>query len=67
MVRRVRRKVRAKQGSCSYLSHTTRSRGMIAVAIIKRIESRVVDRGFRLQTGRAVKVFSCGEADEREF
>jgi len=40
------------------------SRGMIAVATVKRIESRVADRGFWLQTGRAVKAFSCGRASE---
>jgi hypothetical protein len=40
---------------------------MLAGEIIKKIESRVVDQGFKLQTGYAVKVFSCGEADEGRF
>jgi hypothetical protein len=40
---------------------------MIAGVTIEKIESRVVDRGFRLQTGCAVKGFSCGEADEGRF
>jgi hypothetical protein len=40
---------------------------MIAVAIAKSIESRVVDRGFWLQTGCAVKVFSCSEAGKGAF
>ena len=39
-------------------------RGMIAVATVKDIESRVADRGFCLQTGRAVKAFSCGRAGD---
>jgi hypothetical protein len=43
------------------------SRGMIAVAIVKSIESRVADRGFWLQTGRAVKAFSCGGTGEGAF
>jgi len=38
---------------------------MIAVATVKSIESRVADRGFWLQTGRAVKAFSCGRAGEQ--
>jgi hypothetical protein len=49
---------------CSYLSQCDASRGMTAVATVKRIESRVADRGFWLQTGRAVKAFSCGRAGE---
>jgi hypothetical protein len=40
---------------------------MIAGVTIKEIETRVIDPGFGLQTGCAVKVFSCGEADEGRF
>jgi hypothetical protein len=40
-----------------------RSRRVIAVATVKSIESRVADRGFWLQTGCIVKVFSYDEAD----
>jgi hypothetical protein len=40
------------------------SRGIIAVMIVKRIESRVANQGFWLQTGRAVKAFSYGRASE---
>jgi hypothetical protein len=40
----------------------TRLKGIIAVVTVKSIESRVVDRGFWLQTG-FVKAFSYGEAD----
>ena len=36
---------------------------MITVATVKSTESRVVDRGFRLQTSYIEEVFSCGEAD----
>jgi hypothetical protein len=45
-------------------TNTTRSRGMIVGVTIKKIESRAVDRRFGLQTGCAIKVFSCGEADK---
>jgi hypothetical protein len=43
------------------------SRGMIAVATVKRIESRVADQGFWLQTGRVVEAFSYGRAGEGAF
>jgi hypothetical protein len=39
---------------------------MIAVAIVESIEKHQVqsgDRGFWLQTGSLIKVFSCGEAN----
>ena len=55
-----RQEDRGKLGSCSYLSQydalqrNDRHR--------KRIKSRVADRGFRLQTGRAVKAFSYDRA-----
>lgn len=39
---------------------------MIALVIIKRIESRGVDRGSGLQTGYAIMA-SCGEADGGAF
>lgn len=42
-------------------------RRTIAGVIIKTIESKVVDRGFGLQTDCAVRDFSYGEADEVEF
>jgi len=45
------------------LANTTRLRGVIAVAMVKRIESTVVDRGFWPQTECIVKVFGRGEAD----
>jgi hypothetical protein len=37
-------------------------RGIIAVAIVKRIESKVADQGFWLQTDRAIKAFSYNRA-----
>jgi len=40
------------------------SREMIAVATVKRIESRVADRGFWLQTGLSVKAFSWRKPSE---
>ena len=40
---------------------------MIIGETITRIESRVVDQGFGLQTGYTIKVFSCGETDEGRF
>jgi hypothetical protein len=36
----------------------TQSKERIAVARIKRIKSRVVDQGFRLQTGCAVRILA---------
>jgi hypothetical protein len=62
MVRR--REEGSELSSCSYLSQCDALQRMIAVATVKRIESRVADRGFWLQTGRAVKAFSCGRAGE---
>jgi len=35
--------------------------------LLRNIEARVVDRGFRLHAGCAAMVFSCGEADEAGF
>jgi hypothetical protein len=43
------------------------SRGVIAVATVKSIESRVADRGFWLQTGCAVKAFTCSGACKGAF
>ena len=59
-----RREEGGELSSCSISVNAMPSRGMIAVATVKRIESRVADRGFWLQTGRAVKAFSCGRTSE---
>lgn len=40
---------------------------MIVGVTVEKIESRAVDGGFGFQTGFAVEVFSCGEADEGRF
>jgi hypothetical protein len=47
----------------------TRLKGMIAIATVKRIESRVADRGIWLRTSCVVSVFffNCGEADRGGF
>ena len=49
------------------LANTTRSQRNNRRCDVKKIESRAVDRGFGLQKGCVVKVFSCGEADEGRF
>jgi hypothetical protein len=58
-----------RSGSCARLdtrnsTNKTRSKAMIVGIIVKEIERRMTDRGFRLQTGCVVRGFSCGEADD---
>jgi len=49
--------------SWSCLDQDDATQWVITVATVKSTESRVVDRGFRLQTSYIEEVFSCGEAD----